>query len=145
MPLEGQGRLPTLASIIVSLAILALIAAYGIYFLSFHKNDIEVGGMGGSNISSRQSQSNVQDIRDLRVVLLERTKGEESSRFKSVFYRLEVAATEGKIDYKALQQLPNYIEAYLSDGIISEDEMTEILDELESSIIRRPGQYQQGE
>lgn len=148
MPEEKRGKLGLILAILFSLAVVSIIALYGVYWAALNKEDIETvktsGGVGTTGVGKFEMEPEVRPtgttesgVRRLRSLLLSRLPEGETVRFTRVFDELEIAAREGRIDKTRFDAFPDILKIALADGEIDFDEHEILLDNLEASIIPR--------
>jgi len=135
----GRGRFLTLISVFFSIVVMGFLMAYGLYWASLNKSDRTVvseapsGQLPSENLYPESSS--VDQIRRIRFSISRKLVGREPERFRMVFNELERAASENRIDKDRLANFASLLKNHLQDGRIDEDEIYELLDALELSII----------
>ena len=150
MESDERRRSGVLLAVLLVLVIIALLAAYSLYWVALHKDKIEKKDLflrenEGNGIEEPRVPTTlgqqipetelVLSIRKLRSTLLTKFSQGETYRFTTVFNKLELAASENQIDQTRLGKLPETLQLVLKDGEIQPDEMEAVLDTLELAII----------
>lgn len=140
----GRGRLSILASLILLLGLMAFIAAWGFYYISLKRNELNLAResaperqvvVGRHLQVAEQDSAMASSVRKIRTALLEKMPGGETMRFHTVFQSLELAVRENRIKKEEFKELPTLLRMAVADGVISNEELDIILDVLEKSII----------
>ncbi|GEM_PF-2124639 len=151
MESDERRRSGVLLAVLLVIIVIALLAAYSLYWITLHKDKVEKkdlylrenegDGLEEPRVPTTLGQQIpetelVLSIRKLRSTLLTKFSKGETYRFTTVFNKLELAASENRIDQTRLQKLPEMLRLVLEDGEIQPDEMETILDALEWAIIQ---------
>jgi len=135
-------------AMLFSLAIVSIIALYGMYWVTTNKEKlaqrdsidtvVQVTHNSGVNYQS-SSVTTESGVNRLRFLLLSRLEEGETERFRMVFDQLEIAEREGRIDKYRFELIPDILKIAMADGKIDFNEHELILDNLEKTIIPKKG------
>lgn len=143
-----RGKLGLLLVVLFSLAIVSMLAIYGMYW-AVSNNDmvsqrdsadtvVQVRRAGGDDFAATAVTSE-SGVKRLRSLLLSRLEEGETERFRLVFDQLEIAEREGRIDKYRFELIPDILKIAMADGKIDFSEHELILDNLEKTIIPKKG------
>ena len=143
-----RGRIGALFILFFSLFVLFLVLCYLYYLANSSKGGTIQDNPSPAEISPNSPNSNdnskeavdssllpvVQRIR--RSLLKYLPNGTETPKFRQTFDELEKAALFGRIDQQKIASFNTAVKTALADGSIDDSEMDNLLDLLESAIIK---------
>ena len=144
----GQGRIGTLFILLLSLFVLFLILGY-LYYLANSSKDGTIQDNPSPaeiNPNSPNSNDNSKEAVDSSLLpVIQRIRrslsrylpnGNETPKFRQTFNEVEEAALFGRIDRQKIASFNIAVKTALADGSIDDSEMDNLLDLLESAIIK---------
>ena len=139
----GRGRNAILAILILLLGLMAMVAAFGFYYISLKKKEAQNPPAKPTETSIQpepartvapQGGTPSESIEKIRTALLEKMPRGETERFHRVFLSLELAVKENRLNREEFKKFPSLLKIALADGIISDEELDILLETLEKSI-----------